>query len=57
MASEKKRRLAIIIVRLSEDCVKTFLQCLESTSDYLPHNSLLKKIRDGKCLNVGNYSM
>ena len=56
MVPEKKRRLATIIVNLSEDCVETFLQCLESTSDYLPHNSLLKKIRDGKCINVGKYS-
>jgi len=46
----KQQKLSVIIVKLSEEFVEKFLQCLESTSHYEPHNTLLKKIRDGKCV-------
>jgi len=47
---EKQQKLSLIIVKLSEEIVEEFLQCLESTSHYKLHNSLLNKIRDGKCV-------
>jgi len=47
---EKQQKLSLIIVKLSEEFVEDFLQCLETTSHYKPHNSLLNKIRDGKCV-------
>lgn len=49
-STEKKRKLANIIVTMSDDCVEIFLQCLENTvtSDkYRPHKELLEKIRHG----------
>ena len=46
--TEKQNKLTCIAVTLSEDCVEKFLQCLEETSDYEPHETLLKKIRNGK---------
>jgi len=45
---EKQRKLAFILATLSEDCVEKVLKCLENTSDYGPHESLLKMIRAGK---------
>jgi len=47
---KKQQKLSLIIVNLSEEFVEEFLQCLESTSHYKPHSSLLNKIRDGKCV-------
>lgn len=48
LSPDKQRKLGSIIVTLSEDYVEKFMCCLEETRDYDPHNTLLKKIRDGK---------
>ena len=45
-SDEKQRELACIVVTSSEDCVEKFLQCLLETSDYEPHEKLLKKIHN-----------
>ena len=42
---EKQQKLCGILLRLDEECVKKFLQCLSETSSYGPHEQLLKKIR------------
>ena len=47
-SNAKKHQLTCIIVTLDEDCVEKFLQCLEETSHYEPHETLLKKIRNSK---------
>lgn len=45
--NDKQNKLTCIAVTINEDCVERFLKCLEETSDYEPHETLLKKIRDG----------
>jgi len=45
---DKQRKLAFNLATLNENCVEMILKCLESTSDYGPHESLLKMIRAGK---------
>jgi len=47
MTTEKQRKLAYTIVTYSEECAQKFIQCLKNTSDYAPHDDLLKKILDG----------
>ena len=42
---EKRQRLCEVLLRLNEECVKKFLQCLSETSDYAPHEQLLNKIQ------------
>jgi len=46
---EKKQTLTSKIVAMSDDDVEIFLQCLETTSDYSPHRTLLEKILHGTC--------
>ena len=43
--SDKKQNLCNILLRLDENDVKKFLQCLSETSDYEPHKQLLEKIQ------------
>ena len=47
-SNDKKHKLTCIAVTLNEDSVEKFLHCLEETSHYEPHETLLKKIRNGK---------
>ena len=44
-SSKKRQKLCEILLRLNEECVKKFLQCLSETSSYSPHEQLLNKIR------------
>ena len=44
-SSDKKHKLCNILLRLNENDVKKFLQCLSETSDYYPHKQLLEKIQ------------
>ena len=46
--NDKQNKLTCIAVTASEDGVEKFLLCLEETRHYEPHETLLKKIRDGK---------
>jgi len=41
----RQRTFCCLIVRLNEECVETFLQCLEETNHYQPHKVLLEKLR------------
>ena len=43
--SDKKQKLCNILLRLDENNVKKFLQCLSETSNYDPHKELLEKIQ------------
>lgn len=45
---QRQRKMGFILAMLDEECVKKFLQCLSSTSDYGPHESLLKRISAGE---------
>ena len=47
IAIEKQRKLGFFIVTLAEKSAQKFLQCLQSTRHYAPHDDLLKKIQDG----------
>ena len=42
--TKKQQELCGILLRLNEDRVKKFLQCLSETSSYDPHKQLLNKI-------------
>ena len=44
---QKQQKLACLVVSLEESHVEMFLQCLADTSDYAPHDTLLKTIRKG----------
>ena len=52
---DKQNKLTCIAVTLNEDCVERFLQCLQETSEYEPHETLLKKIRIGKKIHECTY--
>ena len=47
-SNDKQNKLTCIAVTASEEGVEKFLLCLEETCHYEPHETLLKKIRDGK---------
>ena len=48
--SEKKNYLLCnVLLKLSEDNVDKFLECLKDTSGYGPHDELLKTINKGMC--------
>ena len=42
--TKKQQELCGILLRLNEDRVEKFLQCLSETSSYDPHKQLLNKI-------------
>lgn len=46
-SNDKQNKITCIAVTASEDCVEKFLLCLQETSYYEPHETLLKKIREG----------
>ena len=46
--NDKQNKLTCIAVTANEECVEKFLLCLQETSYYKPHETLLKRIRDGK---------
>ena len=45
---EKQCKLTTLVVSLNEDCVDKFVDCLSQTSDFAPHDTLLKTIQSSK---------
>ena len=44
---EKQCKLTTLIASLNEDCADKFIDCLSQTSDFAPHDALLKTIQSG----------
>ena len=55
--TDKKQKLCNILLRLDENEVKKFLQCLSETSNHEPHKQLLEKIQCKHLLTTVIYIM
>ena len=50
--SEKQQKLCSIVIKLPEDCVDKFVQCLHETSDFKPHKQLYDKLYESRQLET-----